>query len=51
MSNKEQLQNEELQQQNAKFEEEYIDENVAFVADSKFKSFVKKFLKRKTRRT
>ena len=42
MSNKEQLQNEELQQQNANFEEEYIDENVAFVADSKFKSFVKK---------
>ena len=48
MSNKEQLQNEELQQQNANFEAEYIDENVAFVAEGKFKSFVKKFLKRKT---
>ena len=40
MSNKEQLQNEELQQQNANFEAEYIDENVAYVAESKFKSLL-----------
>ncbi len=48
MSNKEQLQNEELQQNNTSFEENYVDENILAESSSKFKLFVKKFMKRKT---